>query len=287
MGVAANALSAGKLLNTPVGQLIIAACVIDDMIGLMLLSMLEALVDPSPINFIAPIISSLGFLVVLGYGAISFLPKVIEEKYLTMFRDDNKEFAAFSLMILILMVYLPVLFYTKASYLMGAFLAGLTFSQVSLIHSTFIHSTEAIMAWLIRIFFAASIGFQVPVRRFQNMEVVAWGFAYYTAVLGKTVLAFFVPHFEKANDHFPFDTKLRDSLFVGIAMTCRGEFSFIIAAFAVDEGLFDGDTYAAIVFAVLLSSITSPFILLRVIKYVKYSTILMFYSTQFIMSFFR
>ena len=262
-------MSAGKLLNTPVGQLIIAACVIDDMIGLILLSELEALVDPTPINFIAPIISSLGFLIVLGFGAITFLPKFIEEKYLTMFKDEHKEFAAFALMIILLMAYLPMLFYTKASYLMGAFLAGLTFSQVSLIHATFIHSTEAIMAWLIRIFFAASIGFQVPVQHFKDIHVVAWGFAFYAAVLGKTVLGLFVPHFEqKTCDHFPFDTKVRDSLFVGIAMTCRGEFSFIIAAFAVDEGLFDGNTYASIVFAVLLSCITSPFILLRVIKYV-------------------
>jgi Kef-type K+ transport system membrane component KefB len=50
-------------------------------------------------------------------------------------------------------------------------------------------------------------------------------------------------------------------------VTCRGEFSFIIAAFALGEGLFNAQIYAAIVWAVLLSCITSPFILLQVINY--------------------
>ena len=50
-------------------------------------------------------------------------------------------------------------------------------------------------------------------------------------------------------------------------MTCRGEFSFIIAAFALGEGLFTAQLYAAIVWAVLLSCITSPFMLLNLIKY--------------------
>ena len=43
--------------------------------------------------------------------------------------------------------------------------------------------------------------------------------------------------------------------------------SFIIAAFALGEGLFNARIYAAIVWAVLLSCISSPFILLQVIKY--------------------
>ena len=52
-------------------------------------------------------------------------------------------------------------------------------------------------------------------------------------------------------------------------MTCRGEFSFIIAAFALSEGVIDPETYAAVVLAVLLSAITSPFMLMKSISYFK------------------
>jgi len=50
-------------------------------------------------------------------------------------------------------------------------------------------------------------------------------------------------------------------------MTCRGEFNFIIAAFALGEGLFDARAYSAAVFAILLASIVPPLVLVRVIRY--------------------
>ena len=42
MGIALNVLKQAKLLNTPTGQLIIAAAVLDDVIALLLLSELQA-----------------------------------------------------------------------------------------------------------------------------------------------------------------------------------------------------------------------------------------------------
>jgi Kef-type K+ transport system membrane component KefB len=43
LGIALNILRGGGILNTPVGQLIISAAVIDDMIALIVLSQLESL----------------------------------------------------------------------------------------------------------------------------------------------------------------------------------------------------------------------------------------------------
>lgn len=65
---------------------------------------------------------------------------------------------------------------------------------------------------------------------------------------------------------FPYNPYKRDVIIVGLAMSCRGEFSFIIAAFALGEELLDAELYSSIVFAVLLSAITSPFALLSAIK---------------------
>ena len=78
---------------------------------------------------------------------------------------------------------------------------------------------------------------------------------------------FYVPKFEDRKKGATYDPFLRDRIVTALAMTCRGEFSFIIAAFALGEGLFTAQMYAAIVFAVLLSCITSPFMLLNIIKY--------------------
>jgi len=268
LGVAASALKAGKMIDTPVGQLIVAACVIDDILALILLSMFQVLVMDSPpiIQYFIPIISSLGFLLVLGGSAVTWMPKFIETKILHKFKESNRELVMFTLMAMLMMAYLPLLNYTKASYLTGAFLAGCTFSQVEHAHHQFMEKTHQLMSWLLRVFFAASIGFQVPVSQFRDPYVIGWGFILYLCVIAKLPLAFYVPKFEdtRGPGYNPF---LRDRLITGLSMTCRGEFSFIIAAFALGEGLFNAKIYAAIVWAVLLSCITSPFMLLNMIKY--------------------
>ena len=117
LGVAASALSGGGMINTSVGQLIIAACVVDDIIGLILLSMFQVLVKPDPklIEYFIPLISSFGFLFLLGIPAVTFLPKLIQTKYLPMFPKRHRSMAMFGLLTAMCMAYLPLMNYTKSS----------------------------------------------------------------------------------------------------------------------------------------------------------------------------
>jgi Kef-type K+ transport system membrane component KefB len=180
LGVASNALNAGNVANTPVGQLIVSTCVIDDVIGLILLSMLEVIVkeDAQIFEYFIPIISSFGYLLVLGWSGLTWMPKVIEHRILPRFPERLRDMVAFAMMMGLLLAYLPLLNYSKSSYLTGAFLAGLTFSQIHSIHSTFVNETGALMNWLLRIFFAASIGFQVPITMFGDAYIIQWGFIF-------------------------------------------------------------------------------------------------------------
>jgi Kef-type K+ transport system membrane component KefB len=269
LGVAASALKSGKMLDTPVGQLIVAACVIDDILALILLSMFQVLVQDSPpiFSYFIPIISSLGFLVLLGGSAVTWMPKFINEKILKRCDESYHELLMFSLMTILLLGYLPLLNYTKASYLTGAFLAGCTFSQIDAAHHAFMEKTHQLMTWLLRVFFAASIGFQVPVKQFSDPYAIGWGFILYLCVAAKLPLGFYVPQFEDVQKGASYNPFMRDRLITGLSMTCRGEFSFIIAAFALGEGLFSAKIYSAVVWAVLISCITSPFMLLNMIKY--------------------
>jgi len=163
LGVASNALQAGGISNTPIGQLIVASCVLDDIIALIILSIIQVLVDEDAElwEYFIPIISAFGFLILLGWCALTWMPKVIEHKILPLFPEKQRDMVAFALMLALLMAYLPLLFYTRASYLTGAFLAGLSFSQIHSVHKSFVHNTQNLMKWLLRIFFAATIGFQV------------------------------------------------------------------------------------------------------------------------------
>lgn len=274
LGVAANALSGGKALNTPVGQLIVASAVIDDMIGLIILSMLEVLVldNPPLFSYFIPIISAIGWLILLGVAALTVIPYFVEKVILPRFKPETRPYVAFALLWLLVLAYLPMMYYTKASYLTGAFLAGLAFSQVEGVHHTFVSEAGPVMEWLLRVFFSASIGFQVPIRMFGNKSVIAWGFGFYLAVLGKLPVGLLAPKYnETLPKNYPFNPFTRDVLITSVAMTCRGEFSFIIAAFGIGNALLDPELYSAIIWAVLLACITSPIILTLVLRHYNHS----------------
>eukprot|EP00553_Chaetoceros_curvisetus_P007237 CAMPEP_0204617594 /NCGR_PEP_ID=MMETSP0717-20131115/4525_1 /ASSEMBLY_ACC=CAM_ASM_000666 /TAXON_ID=230516 /ORGANISM="Chaetoceros curvisetus" /LENGTH=469 /DNA_ID=CAMNT_0051631163 /DNA_START=242 /DNA_END=1651 /DNA_ORIENTATION=+ len=126
------------------------------------------------------------------------------------------------------------------------------------------------MEWLLRIFFAATIGFQVPIELFRHPTVLGMGFALWASCVAiKSLVAYFVPRFEESEKGAIYDPYKRDVLVTGLSMTCRGELNFIIAAFALSEGVIDPKMYGAVVLAVLLSAITSPFVLMRGISHFK------------------
>jgi hypothetical protein len=106
----------------------------------------------------------------------------------------------------------------------------------------------------------------VPLKLYGDPLVIAWGFAFYIAVLGKIPTGFFVPK-SKAPKAYPFKRYWRDFIIVGVAMTCRGELSFFIATYAVASGLVAEQMYASVVWAAFLSSITSPIALRALIRY--------------------
>jgi Kef-type K+ transport system membrane component KefB len=176
LGVAAAVLSAGEVLNTPTGQLIVASSVVDDVLGLILLAILNVFVmdDPTAFNFIQPFLASFGFLIVLGYLGIRWIPYIIKDRILPKIPEAQREKATFAIMFLLLLIYLPVLNYSGASYLTGAFLAGLSVSQLPSIHTSYARNGRELMVWLMRIFFAATIGFQVPILKYSDSNILKW-----------------------------------------------------------------------------------------------------------------
>jgi len=266
LGIALNILRGGGILNTPVGQLIIAAAVIDDMIALVVLSQLSALTGEVSIgSILIPIISALGYLLLGGYLAISVLPGILEKYILCRLpKSINRGRAELTIMLFMLIALMPATKYSKASYLMGAFVAGLTFCSSPTLHHTFMRQFKRVMQWLMRIFFAASIGFQVPITQFGSYEVIWKGLFLTVALLGKLGAGFLVPNFYAGTPRFT-GLHFRDCLITGFSLAAEGEFAFVIAFYSVENKLIDADTYSSIVLAVLLSTIIPPFALRYVI----------------------
>jgi len=267
LGIAMNILRAGKISNTPIGQLIIAAAIIDDMIALIILSQLTGLAGTITLKgVLVPIVSALGFLVIGGIIALFFFPKFIDKYVLKEDMDkSSREKLGLGIMFLLLLGLMPATHYSEASHLMGAFIAGLAFCTRHDVHVAFVHQFKRVLQWLIRIFFAATIGFQVPIKKFGDGEIIWKGLLFTVALLGKLGVGFLVPNFTQDKNFR--GHHLRDCLIVGCSMAAEGEFAFVIAAYSVDSGLLDGDLYSSIVLAILLSTVIAPFSLRFTIHY--------------------
>lgn len=139
--------------------MIIAAAVIDDMIALIVLSMLKTLTTEITVaTILIPIISALAFLFIGGYIAIFVLPQMLHRFILGKVEERYHGKIELAVMFGLLLGLMPATYYAKASFLMGAFLAGLAFCSSHELHVLFVSQFKRILAWLMKIFFAASIG---------------------------------------------------------------------------------------------------------------------------------
>ena len=116
---------------------------------------------------------------------------------------------------------MPETYYAKSSLLVGAFLSGLVFCRNHNIHVRFVAQFKRLLQWLMCVFFAASIGFQVPLNDFANRTVIAHSALFTLALTGKLALGFLLPNFNNS-EKFK-GLHMRDCLITGCSMVgCGG-----------------------------------------------------------------
>jgi len=300
-GISINVLGQCNVLKMPIGKFIVAAAIVDDMLALLILSQLQALTVHGNVNLtdvLIPIVSGFSWLVLGSAMALYAVPSIFNKLFawstlppvsrvLDFFRldrpkadccisrSDDGDKAAFSLVsfIALLFILLPATDYSKASYLLGAFLSGLSFCQVPGLDERFETEFKRVIKWLMKVFFAATIGFQVPISLFGDPVVIGRGFLLGLALLGKIAVGpITTPKFDGETMRRWRGDHLRDCAVVGFSMAGEAEFSFIVAVFGLTEGLIPPNIYASVVLAILLSTIASPLLLRITLALYPYSS---------------
>lgn len=176
-GIAMNVLGQCGVLSEPVGQLIVAAAIVDDILALVVLSVLRSLTaegDVDVVQVIIPILSAFLWLGIGGAAALFVAPQAVQSSYnlwlrhkpsrllsicgLEANKDTKEESVTFALVLLLLslMCLLPATYYSQASYLLGAFLSGLAFCQQPMLDEGFRRQFKRLVQWLMRIFFVST-----------------------------------------------------------------------------------------------------------------------------------
>lgn len=252
----------GKL-DTTVGQTIVSAAVFDDILSLILLSLLTGLIvfgEPPSGADIALLIGK----VILFFAITGFVGNYVFPwggRFMHLFKTQELETSAVLVSAFFFSVLAELL---GLHFIIGAFVAGLFFGQKTIDQTSYDKVKNSISAmtfgFLAPIFFAA-IGFNLDFSAFTEAPVFVT-ILILIAFIGKVVGA------GGAARLFGFSPS--DSVSIGIGMSPRGAVELVIAGIALRAGLFttaDGEPtlanhlFSAVVIMAVITTVLSPMIL--------------------------
>lgn len=242
----------GKL-STPAGNAILGAAIIDDILGIIALTMVISMADPSV---------SIGtvLLKILGFFIFTFVAAVGYHYAFKKWTDNNpvklRRYVVISFAFCLVLAYCAEDFFGVAD-ITGAFFAGLAISGTK--KADYVTKRFDTLSYLLLspIFFA-SIGLKVVLPK-MNLEIILFTViicvvAVLTKVIGCGLGAKICKYTNK------------ESLQIGVGMISRGEVALIVANKGEAVGLMSDKFFAPIVIMVVLTTIITPVLLKVVFK---------------------
>jgi Kef-type K+ transport system membrane component KefB len=236
----------GKL-NSPIGLTILGAGIVDDVIAVILLSVVLGILSG---GVDAVDIGLLAVKAILFWAAIVLFGSKVLVRYIDRMRLDNEYIVLFLLAYGFLAAYLSAAIGLSA--IVGAFAAGLPLTKRQARVKMVLEETKSLYMFFVPIFFIA-IGTLVNLSAFGGAAIlglIITAMAFAGKILGSFVAA--------AINKF----SAKDSIKIGIGMTPRGEMGLIVASLGLTSGLISPSIYSIAVMAVVLTT----FIAIPVIK---------------------
>lgn len=255
IGVGASILTEFRMLRTRIGTLIMGAAVIDDVIGVVLMSVIIGVVATGSVPlqemFLIVFLAILFFAVSFTVG-IKFFRKLSEK--LTLGRED-----LLMLGLIIVLIFGLITQGIGLAAIIGAFVAGLVVGQSHYARRLREHVSLIGGSFFIPIFFV-TIGMSFDVSAFTS---VGW-FAVVlvtVAIIGKVVGCGLGAKASKFSS--------RESFAVGIAMIPRAGVELILLKLGLDYGIIGADIASAILVMVLITTLVTPPALGKALKMIK------------------
>lgn len=248
VSITVEALKEMKKLNSRAGNAILGAAIIDDILGIVALTIITSLTDES-VNIVAVLIKIIAFFVCALVAGFVFykLMKYLNNRY----RRDMRRFVILAFTFCLLMAYAAEEFFGVAD-ITGAFIAGLIISNTE--RTKYIAERFDVVSYvLLSPVFFASIGLKIVLPK-MNVGIVALAIVLtIVAVITKIIGC-------------GFGSKLcgytrKESVQIGIGMVSRGEVALIVASKGTALGLLSTAMLGPIIIVVVITTIISPILL--------------------------
>ena len=240
----------GKL-NTRAGNAILGAAIIDDILGIIALTITTSLADPS-INVIIVLAKIVMFFIFAGFSGYLFHWAFIklDERY----QRDLRRFVILAFVFCLLLSFCAEEFFGVAD-ITGAFIAGLVISDSN--RSKYLNSRfETLSYMLLSPIFFASIGIKVQLTAMTNTIFIFAILLLIVAILSKVLGCALGAKLCKYSN--------REAIQIGTGMISRGEVALIVANKGIAMGLMLPEFLAPVVIVVVVTTIVTP-ILLKVV----------------------
>jgi Kef-type K+ transport system membrane component KefB len=244
VGITAQVLSAKGLLHAVSSKIILAAAVIDDVLGLLVLAVVSSLTH-GKLNFLELGLTAflaVAFTVIVAKWGTHTMGRVVPHVDQKL-RVGEAQFAM-AMSLLFALSLLAV--YTGVAAIVGAFLAGLALGEstgqrvTDLAHGV----TELLVP-----FFLAGIGLHVNLSAFSN---------WHTAVLALVILAAAVVSKFIGCGLGAWRLGKAEALRIGVGMIPRGEVGMVVAQIGLGFGIISQSIYGIVVFMSVATTIVAP-----------------------------
>ncbi|MCS6874662.1 MAG: cation:proton antiporter [Pyrinomonadaceae bacterium] len=245
VGITARVLSNLGLLDAPTAKIILAAAVIDDILGLLILTVVSSVtvggVDYGKLFFTASL--AIGFTLFVVFIGAPFVTKISPK--IERLKIGNSFFIFGLLLCLGLSVASA---YIGVAAIIGAFLAGMALAEGAEEQPEMIKQTNGITEFLVPIFLV-NIGMALDVSVFKDystvlLAVVVTVIAMLTKIFGCGIGAL--------------DLGWRRAGQVGIGMMPRGEVGIVVAQIGLGLAVIDNKIFGVVLFMAVMTTLAAP-----------------------------
>lgn len=244
VGITAKVLSDLGLLSARASKLILAAAIIDDILGLIVLATVSSLAM-GKVNYV-----ELGLTALLAAGftflVAQFGTRAFERIVPRVDRGLKREGSQFVLAILLLFGLSILASEAGVAAIIGAFLAGMALA--SSVGEQTKQQTKGVTEFLVP-FFLAGVGLHMDVAVFQRQETLLLGLAILAAAIVSKLVGCGLGAWRLGR---------KDAIRVGVGMIPRGEVGLVVAQIGQGLGVIPKDIYGIVVFMSIASTLVAP-----------------------------
>ena len=252
VGITARVLADLGVLESKVARIILAAAVIDDILGLLVLAVVTG-VGKGTISYLTiglVTLEAVGFvifLILIGKRVVPFVaPK------LDYFKSRN---APFALAVLFCLGLSAVASFIHLAAIVGAFMAGMVLAELD---NQFKLSLkfESLYDFLVPFFFVV-MGTQVDLSVFGQINLIQAALILTIfAILGKLI----------GCGLGAITLGLKEASLIGVGMVPRGEVGMIVASIGLSMGMISSNIYSIVIFMVVVTTLLTPPVLAKMIS---------------------